>query len=316
MDYNLFLTKLAEEFVAEGQTEDLIASFAGGSVGRNEADQYSDLDLNYYVEGNREYSQNIEFYEHHIQLHVHQLPTIKDVHSSPWDYRFLQEAKIITDTNGVLKTLKSEAIDFFRSPEAITIMKNEAKETIDQRLSWLDACISDNSYISAGFAANAAWTDAAFAYIYFVHGEVATGKLLSYMRELPLFEEYRVISLAHKSNNPDKLLQSLKSYRSYLNKKNANSFELNPVQNKLIEAKTARNDEAGNIDEIAWEINAEAFWCYLASSNGKAVEEHLVELPLEIVQLMPTLGVVPYTKEQLGLLRHQVQAICTFWLED
>jgi hypothetical protein len=126
--YNDRLIAIGEEYIQDNMTDKLVCAFAGGSVGRREADEYSDLDLNFYIvtDTNIETSQNIIFKNTIIQLHSHRLPDIREIHENPWNYRFLQEAKCLYDPKDIFRNLRNESIVYFESNDGQKLMKNQA----------------------------------------------------------------------------------------------------------------------------------------------------------------------------------------------
>lgn len=163
MNFTERFVHLAREFIDETNPNDLICSFAGGSVGRGEADEFSDLDLNYYVnESNIEISTNINFKEEIIQLHTHSLPDLNDIYQNPWDYRFLLEARCVRDPKLIFQELFVQSKLFFNSVEGRLLMSSQAKDVVRKRLNWLDKCILKEEWITAGLAARSSIIDAAF----------------------------------------------------------------------------------------------------------------------------------------------------------
>ncbi|MDB5084374.1 MAG: nucleotidyltransferase, partial [Bacilli bacterium] len=195
MDHTQYLVSLGKEYIQLNNVDNLLCAFAGGSVGRGDADSYSDLDLNlYFSEGTVEpYSQNVKFKDKIIQLHIDNLPSIEQVYSEPWDFRFLAEARAIYDPQCLLQQLLSKTKEYLVTQKARQLMFLQAKKIVSSRIQWLNRTIESNECITAGIAVNAAWTDAAFLYAYFIHYSLCTGQLLPIIRNLSFYPEYRNI---------------------------------------------------------------------------------------------------------------------------
>lgn len=249
--FNDQLILLAEEYTRENRTDSLVCAFVGGSVGRGEADEYSDLDLNFYFDSGSgsdsdsdsdiEASQNILFMNNIIQLHTHALPNIREIYENPLDYRFLQEARSVYDPKGILSGLLNDSMAYFRSSDGQNLMKKQAFEVIDQRLQWTDDSVKKGELLTASNAAKSSWTDSAFCYAYFMRGSVATGSLLREVEGLEQYQEYREIINNGRILSVEGLLESLKIYRSYLRDHYPSNFSLELVQDELASRKAARH---------------------------------------------------------------------------
>ncbi|MCP3773021.1 hypothetical protein NLX71_06755 [Paenibacillus sp. MZ04-78.2] len=311
MNYTSFYVDLAQQYAHRQPISQQVGALAGGSVGRGEADRFSDLDLNVYTSNQEQphYSANVLFQEHVIQLHVHPLPQMEQIIGSPWDFRFLEEARIVSDPSGLLQALITEASAYFQSPQGRERMLSQAKAAIAEHQAWLQESLDAQERITASFAADAVWGEAAMVYAYFVHGAMSTGGLLPIMRRLDLYPAYREIRFGAGSIDPDKLLTSLQAYRAYLRKRSgdADAFELQSVQDELTARKAARYKEAGDPDNLAWQLYAEAFWCYLALDDGQTLEQHVRELPEAMRAHLVTLGFQTYSEEQIHTLMKQAE---------
>jgi hypothetical protein len=299
--YNDELILLAEEYTRENMTDNLVCTFVGGSVGRGEADEYSDLDLNFYIASDLdiETSQNILYKNHIIQLDIHTLPDIREIHENPWQFRFLQEAKCLYDPKGIFRSLWNESVSYFGSSDGRNLMKKQAFEIIDQRLKWTEESVQNGELLTASIAANSSWVDSAFCYSYFKYGSLATGSLFSKVEGLKQYQGYRDICFNGRTLKVDGLLESLKMYRSYLRDNYSSNFSLESVQDELALRKAARHMRLAEIENISWQLSGEAFWCYLSVANGKSVEKHFKELPERIQKHLIELGFISYSLEQI-----------------
>ncbi|GMX64941.1 hypothetical protein Elgi_42100 [Paenibacillus elgii] len=313
MNYTSFYVDLARQYAQQQPIAQQVGVLAGGSVGRGEADRFSDLDLNVYTSNQEQphYSANVLFQEHVIQLHVHPLPQMEQIIDSPWDFRFLEEARIVSDPSGLLQALIADASEYFQSPQGREKMLSQAKAAIAEHRAWLQESLDVEEPLTASFAADAVWADAAQAYAYFVHRAMSTGGLLPIIRQLDLYPAYREIRFGAGSAEPDKLLGSLQAYRAYLRERSgdADAFALQSVQDELAVRKAARYRETGDPDNLAWQLYAEAFWCYLAVADDQTFEQHVRELPEAMHAHLVTLGFRTYSEEQMHTLLKQAEQL-------
>jgi hypothetical protein len=280
---NTRFIEAARQFLAEHPIPHYLCSFAGGSVGRGDADEYSDLDLNVYVDINlNSYSENYLYNDIAIQLHVHRLPDLETVLNDPWSYRFLSEARRIDDQEEVFHTLRSRALSFFESEEGKRRMLDQARSIVKQRQQWSVESLQKNNEVTATFAALAAWTDAAFMYTYFKHNSLATGKLIPLLRELDLYNQFKELRFAPGDYDIAQLELTVKDYRGYLRTMKPKTFALDEMQDSLIHRKIQRLWNHQDQESIVWLLHAEAFWMYLSAREGESLEQHIESLPLRL----------------------------------
>jgi len=142
-----------------------VAATTGGSVARREADEYSDLDLNIYVDDTEEHrSENRQFAGEIIQLHIHPFPRVEAVRQSPWDYRFLREAGVICDPAGRYESFAREALPWLGSADGVSAACDLALADVEKRQSWAEEAILRRDHMEMGMASMAAMTDAAMLY--------------------------------------------------------------------------------------------------------------------------------------------------------
>ncbi|WP_066185546.1 nucleotidyltransferase domain-containing protein [Gracilibacillus timonensis] len=108
------LLQVAQDFIKD---KEVIGAYVGGSVGRGEADEYSDIDLTIFT-NTETISKKIDviYKDEIIQLeilHISELPHIVSVEASPWDFRFLDEVTIIKDEDGELNKIKKMGYQLF-----------------------------------------------------------------------------------------------------------------------------------------------------------------------------------------------------------
>ncbi|MGZ9584481.1 hypothetical protein [Paenibacillus marinisediminis] len=313
MNYNEILLQLGADYLQDSMPADLVCAFAGGSVGRGEADEYSDLDLIYYVlESNRSDSTNIIYNNQAIQLDIHTMPQRSDIEQNPWDYRFMLEAKVIYDPAGKFEQLREEAISYLNSCEGRQLILKQASEVVQSRIQWLHHSIQDEQWITAGLAAHSAVIDAAFAYAYFTAGEVSTGgllKCLSALDSLELLKQLVFLGCSQPSEI-DRWLEALSMYSTHVRDQYGTNFALDSIQDSLVRRKVARFIQNGDWHNIHWQIAGEAFWCYLSiAKEGMTLEQHIQQLPASIQAAMNDLGFKPRSVEQLAQLESAAVSI-------
>jgi hypothetical protein len=234
MNHTEHLVEIGKLFTSGNNTENLLCATAGGSVGGGDADEYSDLDLNFYTLDGNSYNENIPFEGKVIQLHSQPLPTLKQISENPWEYRFLKESRILYDPTQVFRELKTKSEQFFKSKEGKDLMRLQAEEIVQTRISWAAKCMEKEEWITAGIAARAAWVDAGFSYLFFTHDTISTGRLLPILRKLKMNKGLSDIVANVHSNDSEVLLRALEKYRAYICKKYGMQFEVDPIQDDLI----------------------------------------------------------------------------------
>jgi predicted nucleotidyltransferase len=295
------LMDLAKAYIVELPKESIVSAFAGGSVGRGEADRYSDLDLNIYMaDETTHYSKNVHYNGEVIQVHIHQVPAIDSIYHSPWDFRFLKEARTVYDPEGRFKTLQNEAIQYFDSMDGRQKMFKQAKEIVEDRQQRATDSIKKGYANSATIAARAAWTDAAYMYTYFIHNSMSDGKLLVYMRELELYDTFRSLVFDNLEGKEIKeKLEILHCYRKYLFAQAPDEFALSPIQDELSTHKVERLLNWNDKESILWLLYGEAFWFYLSAAGGMNFEEHLETLSDSLREGLSELGFNEMEREKM-----------------
>jgi hypothetical protein len=300
------LIGFAKQFIEEQNQPQLVFAYAGGSVGRGEADEYSDLDLNLWLEGESvsEASTNITFSGVTIQLHTHPVPDVAEVLANPWSYRFLREARLVYDPLGVFQKLKQDFLAYTDSEEGRGLMSSQAKQVVERRLLWMRHSLSLGQRLTAGIACNAAWIDAAFRYAFLQDGLLSTGGLLPWMRRTVFFEPYIDIVIPME-RDPNEALLALRNYRAYLRDTAGNRFSLEAVQDNLAEGKTRRWLERKDPVNALWQLQTEAFWCFHTSVSG-SFDQHYTSVPDKIRQALDVLGFREYREDEFDKLEQLV----------
>lgn len=165
-----------------------VCGFAGGSVGRGEADEFSDLDLNLYVEAVCDStSENVVFRDEIIQVHVHPFPRREQVEEDPWNHRFLVESRVIWDPAGRFASFLQTAIQYLRSPIGRSRALAASTDTVESRIARAQVAVTERELCvagMAGMAGMAAWVDAALMRGYILHDRVCTAEPLSSLQDL------------------------------------------------------------------------------------------------------------------------------------
>jgi predicted nucleotidyltransferase len=307
MRHTEFLVELGKQFVNEYNTENLVCAFAGGSVGRGDADEFSDLDVNFYTIDTQSSNKNVEFRGIIIQLNIEPLPKLKSIVKSPWEYRFLQESRVLYDPDDIFHDLQSKAIHYFNSTQGKKLLKIQSKEIVNKRITWAEESIERKEWITAGTAARSAWVDAGFAYSFFAADTLSTGKLLSVMDELDKYRDIRELFFEHIPYDIEKILGILKNYRSYLFRNYGNHFGLHPIQDKIIRRKIERYEQMKDSENIKFHVYGEAFGCIL-SANGP-FEKHINNLPIEHKDGLSLLGFRKYGEHEINAICNQAKEI-------
>lgn len=307
MKYTEQLVELGKMFTSEHKPENLLCATAGGSVGRGDADEYSDLDLNFYTLDGPSFNENIPCKGNVIQLHSQPLPTFKLISENPWEYRFINESRILYDPIQEFRELKTKSEQFFKSKEGQDLMRLQAEEIVQTRISWAAKSIEREEWITAGIAARAAWVDAGFSYLFFTHDTFSTGSLLPMLRNLEMNTDISDILFQSDSDNPEVLLRALERYRAYICQSYGKQFDVDPIQDELIKRKIERYKIVHDFQNIKFHMYGEGFGCLI--STNKPIEAHIASLSSELRNDLSLLGFRPYSKREVDLICQEAMDI-------
>ncbi|SDH47133.1 Nucleotidyltransferase domain-containing protein [Aneurinibacillus thermoaerophilus] len=303
------LIRLAQEFVSEVPFNVVYAS-VGGSTGRGEADQYSDLDIVIYTDDiSLTDAKNVMYKDEIIQLeieHCREFPKQKNIIDNPWDYRFLQEICIIYDSDGEFKKIKNWAIQYFSSAKGTKRISEQVLGIVEERKNWALHCMNQGNMYSATHAALGAWTEAAFLYLFLTQGSLSTNALIPSIQKLERhFAAFKTACPFTLNGQWSEIPAILKRFRSYLRKQGFSfEFGLSPIQDLLYEKKAARLLESKEYMSLLWQCYGEAFCLYAETSENDWFEDYFYELPESLQQDLRKIGFVP-------LPSHKIQTICT-----
>jgi predicted nucleotidyltransferase len=286
-----------------------------GSTARGTADQYSDIDLTIYGDLKQQYDKNIEFFGVIVQVHFATLPQLVQIHQDPWAFRFLTEMKIIKDRNDYLKTVKREAIEFFNSLDGKQRMLKCVKNIISDRIVAANRFYKVSRFYSATNAAMGAWSEAAFLHIYFTEGNLSTSHVIPCIREDDqLYRSFREHSSIRECSDINDFSPILHKLRAHLRKRNVDaSFDLDPLQEKLVEHKNQRFIQNGNLINLQWQMYGEALWLYFCIDEQTTFEQFYEGLSTELKQGLSLIGFIPLEKQHIdGLCNLSIRMIKTF----
>lgn len=289
-----FFVLTAKDFLAEKAFPGLLCAYAGGSVGRGEADAYSDLDLNIIVEGISDHtSENRQFRGQIIQLHIHPVPTNEAIYENPWSWRYIKEARLIHDSDGRYLAWMHAMSDYLDSEEGKSKMLAQGKRIIEGYRGQAKQALSLGRGYSAFLATWASWIEAVQLFAYFCRGTVADRGLYQMMKELGLTDEVERL-IKESSEGKQDLMERMKliaAYRDYLlSQKDEGMFALDPHNNELLHKKVERMQRKEEEADAWFLLFSEAIWLYLCVDADRWLEEHWESLPTELSLPLKKLG--------------------------
>lgn len=307
--WNDYLLEVARRYMQETKNAEIIGEAVGGSVGRGAADEFSDLDITMYVEGERPlYDKDIVFEGTIVQVQVMPLPSWEQIAQHPWNERFLLETVIIDDPSGKLTTLKECFVAYLSSKEGRQRLIDNVQAILNERKQWVNHSLQTGNIYSATQASMATWTDAAFFYIFAAHNTLATSQLLSLLEnDSTLAKVKRVWSLPQhiSRENACMAIRILEKLRTYLREQHPgrqyNSLSL--LQDMLDGQKAKRYLHMEAYTQLVWEFAGEAFWIFLEATQGMSLEEFVAALPGTLQKGMKLLGFIE-------LDRSGIEALC------
>lgn len=300
------LIDVAKKYITESELNIAFAG-VGGSAGRGDADEYSDIDLIIYTNDEVTGSSDVLYENEIIQLdviHASELPNELGIFASPWDNRFLTELTIIKDTDNRFSQTRNWAIAYFSSVEGRVKMAEQVGKVVkDRKLFALDSLYKDNLY-SAMNAAMGAWAEAAFLYLYLCEGSLSNGNLIPRIQKssehYARFVNASPISMKEK---PAVTLNTIRKFRQYLSKQNyLFEFGHSEIQNELCERKAQRLINKEDKFNLLWQMYGEALWLYFETANGKSFEAYFDELPEELQTDLSKIGFKPIDENKLKAL--------------
>lgn len=311
------LIELAGDFVDELNL-DVVYACVGGSVGRGEADEYSDIDLivytnTFFPKNNLDVLYNCEIIQLDI-LDEDKIPNQQEIIQNPWDYRFLSEMSIIKDKDGLFSDSIKSATNYFNSNAGKKKLLEQVSTIVRERIEFANECLEENRLYSANIAAMGAWAEAAFLYLFLKHNSLATGSLIPMLGKLDNhIERFKSVSPFSIEGELSDVSLILSSFRKHLREHGHLYNDLSEVHDTLCDRKIKRllnNNERLN---LLWQMYGEAVGLYFETSNGLSLEQYLKDLPISLQKGLSKVGFVPLNKnnvKELSNLSNELLALC------
>lgn len=303
------LFQSALNFINESKLN-IICAYIGGSVGRGEADTYSDLDLSIYTDSYVSSNHLNLFYQNEIFqvdiINSNELPSKQNITQYPWDYRFLNEIVIVKDKDDILQDIKKFATHYFSSDKSKEKILKQVSNIAEERKRFALDCLEQNKKLSATHACMGAWSESALLYLFCKHNSVSTGSLIPQLQKvnshINRFKCVAPFSLEHEPNDVSTII---KNFRNYLRRQGySNEFALSEVQDTLCENKIKRLLNKRDYLNLFWQMYGEALWLYFETSNGISFEKYFEELPITLQEDLSKIGFIPFNEEN-------VKELCT-----
>ncbi|WP_062049818.1 nucleotidyltransferase domain-containing protein [Bacillus sp. JCM 19034] len=279
----------------------------GGSVGRGEADSYSDIDLTVYTDHLLNEQKYDEFYQGEI-VQVDFLPTSqkavrKMIVQFPWEHRFLFEQIVIKDHLHNDEQLLKWAKAYLQSREAKRRMCRSVENVVRERQTYGVEAFARGSSYSANVALMGAWSEAGFLSLFVKENELATGKLLSHVKHHSNYSLLLENSPFSNEIPVGDLLLIVNHFRHYLKEEGHLYHELDRIHDYICERKVNRLMELDETDQIRWILYGEAVSLYFGTAKGKSLDEYVLSLPNGLRQDLRHVGFSPLNEKQVkGLL--------------
>jgi len=273
-------------------------AFLGGSVGRGDADEFSDVDITICVEEPASFeTQNLIYEGEFLQVDFISPITMDAIMENPLDYRHLLESKALYDPLGNFKAIQYEVRQYFASTIGQTETFAKWTNVVEQRKHWAINSMEQNTLYSATVASGAAWTDAAFMAMFFDTGSCSTGMLIPWMKTNFDFQIIKDLCKWFNVSEGDVplIVRAVERFREFLRKRypdRADNFVLSPIQDALNAKKAQRLVKTSQLASLAWQFSGEAFWLYLETSNGLPLDEYIEQLPKQLAVDLEKAGFV------------------------
>ncbi|MFA4133925.1 MULTISPECIES: nucleotidyltransferase domain-containing protein [unclassified Brevibacillus] len=307
-DVTDFFVSLAREFLDEWPVANMVCAYAGGSVGRGEADTYSDLDLHIFVEGEDDPScENRLFKWHMIQLQVQSAPTDEEVYENLWAWRYLKEAKIILDPEDRFISWMNDICAYMDSPAGKAKMFAQAKAEVESFHEEAQAALMEGFPYSAYLASWAGWIGALQMSAFFHGHSLSDAQLYQLLQKEGRSDGMDGFFLEAYRSNQDvqDALMLLADYRTHLRSINKGiEFALAAENDWLVKRKVQRLQERNQLDMAGFLIFSEAIWLYHSVGLDEWLENHWADLPAKLSLSLQKLGFFQADGQLLAHLRH------------
>ena len=310
------MIQIAKDYIDELNLNVVYAS-VGGSVGREDADKYSDLDLTIYTNTNS-YSTKLDLiYSGEIIqleiLHMDELPNEQIVHQNPWDCRFIVEQTIIKDYDGIYRGLKEYATVLFNTSNGKKRMYEQVSTIVRKRNEYALECLDNNNFYSANLAAMGAWAEAGFLYLFINNNSLSTGGLIPQLRKLKThvleFENATPFSMKLDLSEIPKILSN---FRKFLREEGHAYVALSDVHDALCDRKIQRLLHKNERLNLIWQMYGEAVGLYFATSNGLTMEQYFQNLPKSLQKDLTKIGFVPLNERKVKELSRLSEELLSF----
>lgn len=290
---------IARRLIIELNIPDLHFAFVGGSVGRGDDDEWSDIDLTICVEDESYHcNKNIIFEGEAVQLYITHPYKWEAVEQNPLEYRFILESFPVYDPNDVFASLQEKVRAYFHSTVGKQRIYTDWINLVCQRQNWARENILAGKMHSATVAAGVAYIDAAFMLLYFKRSSLSSGGLIPFLENNNTsFAEFTTIChwLDHSENDVSFIIRTIEQYREHLRSQTSehwSNFDLSPIQDILMSNKAKRMIRFKQFTNLKWQFHGEAFGLFLSFSHGHSLEDHLMSLPDQLRNDLRTLGFV------------------------
>ncbi|WP_228409540.1 nucleotidyltransferase domain-containing protein [Radiobacillus deserti] len=310
------LIELAANYVEELNI-DVGYAGVGGSVGRGEADEYSDLDLIVYTntsvpKNNLDVLYNGEIIQLDI-LDIAKIPNEQEILEFPWDYRFLSEMSIIKDNDGLLSDIIKSATNYFNSYDGKKKLLEQVSNIVRERIEFANKCLDENRLYSANIASMGAWAEAGFLYLFVNYNLLSTGGLIPVLEKLNNhIERFKNVSPFSMEGELSDVSLILSSFRQHLRDQGHLYNDLSEVHDTLCDRKIKRlliNKERLN---LLWQIYGEAVGLYFETSNGLSLEKYFQDLPISLQNGLSKIGFIPLNKNKVNELSNLSKELLAF----
>ncbi|MFS0558735.1 nucleotidyltransferase domain-containing protein [Brevibacillus sp. 179-C9.3 HS] len=310
-----FFVILARDFLNERPLPNLVCAYAGGSVGRGEADAYSDLDLHVFVEGETDlYSENLQFRGHLIQLQVQTAPVDEEVYENPWAWRYLKEAKVVLDPKDRYIPWMNDMCAYFDSTAGKAKILAQAKAGVDTFYEEASSALSEGFPYSAYLAAWAGWIETLQMTAFFQGHSLSDTHLYQLVHKAGRWDESK--RFFQETYRNERALQDalsvLADYRAHLRLvKESISFALAPENDLLLEKKLQRLQEREQLDMAGFLLFSDAIWLYHSVDADEWLENHWAKLPSRLHLRLKKFGFFQADEQLISRLRHTSAELIT-----
>ena len=305
---NLELMEKAKAFVEENLTFCTYVCLIG-SVAREEADEFSDIDLICFT-GREQYlgEQDISYNGEIVQLQVKSIlefPNKELFSYNPWHFRYLNESVILKDTNAELSKLQGWAQSYFSSIQGQRDVIQDVERIVQGRKEYAIDQLRGENYFAATHAAMGAWAEAALMYQFLHNDRVAIDSMIPNIMELPLFDEL-LDSVPIKSIEQvdiSEVSQTMTRLRLYLRDVGFSHLPgLSDLQDEIGKHKEQRLLQEGELFNLLWQSYSEAFLLLLKTSQDEEFHTYYAKLPEELKERLETIGFIALPKSKVESL--------------